>query len=110
VTVIECTMFYVLIFSLAAVLLIVAGVTTMSRRRRSLRAEEVHATSVDGHSTHAAHGTHPDATPQPQGEARPVPTRPAQAPLTGAPDRSGRTWGSTRDLSALAGGLRRGHR
>jgi hypothetical protein len=62
VTVIECTMFYVLIFSLAAVLLIVAGVTTMSRRRRSLRAEEVHATSVDGHSTHAAHGTHPDAT------------------------------------------------
>jgi hypothetical protein len=55
-------MFYVLIFSLAAVLLIVAGVTTMSGRRRSLRAEEAHATSVDGHSTHAAHGTHPDAT------------------------------------------------
>ena len=36
---VECTMFYVLIFSLAAVLLIVAGVTTMSRRRRSMRAE-----------------------------------------------------------------------
>jgi hypothetical protein len=60
VPVLECTMFYVLIFSLAAVLLIVAGVTTMSRRRRSLRAEEVHATSVEGHPTHAAHGTHPD--------------------------------------------------
>jgi hypothetical protein len=55
-------MFYVLIFSLAAVVLIVAGVTTMSRRHRSLRAEEVHATSVEGHPSHAAHGTHPDAT------------------------------------------------
>jgi len=62
VPVVECTMFYVLIFSLAAVLLIVAGLTTMSRRRRSLRAEDVHATSVDGHSTHAAHGPHPDAS------------------------------------------------
>jgi Flp pilus assembly protein TadB len=59
---VECTMFYVLIFSLAAVLLVVAGVTTMSRRRRSQQAEEAHATSLDGHSTHAAHGTHPDAT------------------------------------------------
>ena len=59
--VVECTMFYVLIFSLAAVLLIVAGVTTMSRRRRSMRGEEAHVASVDGHSTHAAHGTHPDS-------------------------------------------------
>jgi len=42
---------------------VVAGVTAMSRRRRSLRAEEAHAGSVvDGHSTHAAHGTHPDQT------------------------------------------------
>jgi hypothetical protein len=55
-------MFYVVIFSLAAVLLIVAGVTTMSRRRRSLRAEETNSVSVDGHSTHVAHGTHPDAS------------------------------------------------
>ncbi len=60
--VVECTMFYVLIFSLAAVLLIVAGVTTMSRRRRSLRAEEAHTTSVGGHPAHAGHGTHRDAT------------------------------------------------
>ena len=59
--VVECTMFYVLIFSLAAVLLIVAFVTTMSRRRRSMGAEEAHVTSVDGHSSHAAHGTHPDS-------------------------------------------------
>ena len=41
-------MFYVLIFSLAAVLLIVAGVTTMSRRRRSLRAEEANGTASTG--------------------------------------------------------------
>jgi hypothetical protein len=60
--VVECSMFYVLIFSLAAVLLIVAGVTTMSRRRRSLRAEEAHATAVDGHAGHVAHGTHPGQT------------------------------------------------
>jgi hypothetical protein len=33
-------MFSVLIFSLAAVLLVIVGVTTMSRRRRSLRTEE----------------------------------------------------------------------
>lgn len=60
--VVGCTMFYVLIFSLAALLLVVAGVTTTSRRRRSLRAEEAHTASVDGHSTYAAHGTHPDAS------------------------------------------------
>jgi hypothetical protein len=62
VPVVQCSMFYVLIFSLAAVLLIVAGVTTMSRRRRSLRAEEAHATAVDGHAGHVAHGTHPGQT------------------------------------------------
>ena len=54
-------MFYVLIFSLAAVLLVVAGLTTMSRRRRGLRAEESHAVHGEGHATHADHGTHPDA-------------------------------------------------
>jgi hypothetical protein len=48
-------MFYVLIFSLAAVLLVVAGLTTMSRRRKNLAAEEAHGT---GSPTHAAHGTH----------------------------------------------------
>jgi hypothetical protein len=51
-------MFYVLIFSLAAVVLIVAFFTAMSRRRRTMRGEEA---PVGGHSTHAAHGTHPDA-------------------------------------------------
>jgi hypothetical protein len=60
--VVECTMFYVLIFSLAAVLLIIAAATTMSRRRRSLRAEEVHATPVNGLQTHGARGPHPDAS------------------------------------------------
>ncbi len=58
---VECTMFYVLIFSLAAVLLVVAGVTTMSRRRRSEQAGGA-PTSPERHSTRAAHGTHPDAT------------------------------------------------
>ncbi len=46
-------MFYVLIFSLAAVLLVVAGLTTMSRRRRNLRAEESHAAHGEGHGPHA---------------------------------------------------------
>jgi hypothetical protein len=55
-------MFYVLIFSLVALLLIVVGITTMSRRRRSLRGEEAHATAAGGPSTHATHGAHPDAS------------------------------------------------
>jgi hypothetical protein len=45
--VVECTMFYVLIFSLAAVLLIIAAATT---------------TPVNGQQTHGARGTHPDAS------------------------------------------------
>jgi hypothetical protein len=56
-------MFYVLVFSLLAVVLVVAGLSTMSRRRRSLAAEEAHATYGGGsptHSTPAAHGTHTD--------------------------------------------------
>ena len=59
--VVECTMFYVLIFSLAAVLLIIAGVTAMSRRRRSMRGEEAMRHLRRRDSTYAAHGTHPDA-------------------------------------------------
>jgi hypothetical protein len=56
--------FYVLVFSLLAVVLVLAGITTMSRCRRSLAEEEAHATNGEGspvHSTHAAHGNHPDA-------------------------------------------------
>jgi len=40
-------MFYILIFSLLAVLLVVAGITSMSRRRRNLAREEVHTTHGD---------------------------------------------------------------
>lgn len=36
-------MFYVLIFSILAVVLIVAGIAGMSRRRKSWEREEVHA-------------------------------------------------------------------
>jgi hypothetical protein len=53
-------MFYVLVFGLLAVVLIVAGLTTMSRRRRGLAAEEAHT----GHGQHpqsAPHGGHTDA-------------------------------------------------
>ena len=54
-------MFYVIIFSLAAVLLVVAGLTAMSRRRKGLAAEEASGTGSPTHATHAAHGTHADA-------------------------------------------------
>ena len=54
-------MFYVLIFSLAAVILIVAFFTAMARRRRTMQDDAVHATAADGHTIHGAHGTHPDA-------------------------------------------------
>ena len=53
-------MFYVLVFGLLAVVLVVAGLTTMSRRRRGLVAEEAHA----GHGQHpqpASHGGHTSA-------------------------------------------------
>ncbi len=53
-------MFYVLIFSLAAVLLIVAFFAAMARRRRTMRGEDVEVGSGGGHSGHA-HGAHPDA-------------------------------------------------
>jgi hypothetical protein len=54
-------MFYVLIFSLAAVLLVVAFLTAVSRRRRNLAAEEARGTASATHSPYAAHGTHADA-------------------------------------------------
>jgi hypothetical protein len=54
-------MFYVLIFSLAAVILVIAGLTTMSRRRKNLAAEEAQGTLSATHAPHAPHGTHADA-------------------------------------------------
>jgi hypothetical protein len=54
-------MFYVLIFSVAAMLLVFAGLTTMSRRRKSLAAEEAHGVGSPTHATQAAHGTPADA-------------------------------------------------
>jgi hypothetical protein len=54
-------MFYVLIFSLLAVVLVVAALTTRSRRRRGLEARQVHATSGGDHDSRASHGTHRDA-------------------------------------------------
>ena len=58
---VQCTMFYVLIFSLAAVILVIAFVSAMTRRRRTLRSEEAHVISGAGSSGHAAQGTHRDA-------------------------------------------------
>ncbi len=54
-------MFYVLIFSLLAVVLVVTALTTRSRRRRNLETGKVGATAGDGHGSRANHGTHPDA-------------------------------------------------
>ena len=57
-------MFYVLVFSLLAVVLVVAGLTTMSRRRRSLAGEEAHARYGDAGAVHprpVPHGGHTDA-------------------------------------------------
>jgi hypothetical protein len=57
-------MFYVLIFSLAAVILIVAFFGTMARRRRTLQGEDAQVSAGGGHTSsagRAAHGTHPDA-------------------------------------------------
>jgi len=42
-------MFYVLIFSILAVVLIVGGITTMSRRRKNLEYEESHAGAQTRH-------------------------------------------------------------
>jgi hypothetical protein len=54
-------MFYVLIFSLAAVVLVVAGLTTMSRRRKNLASEEARGAGSPTHAAYAAHGTPADA-------------------------------------------------
>jgi hypothetical protein len=57
-------MFYVLIFGLLAVVLVVAGLSTMSRRRKGLAAEETrvaHGGAGSAHGTPSSHGTHPDA-------------------------------------------------
>jgi hypothetical protein len=59
--VVECSMFYVLIFSLAAVLLVIAFISAMARRRRTLRADDTHVSAGSGRNAHATHGTHPDA-------------------------------------------------
>jgi hypothetical protein len=53
-------MFYVLIFSLAAVVLIVAFFAAMGRRRRSMRGDEVSVGAGGGGPAHVAHGTHPN--------------------------------------------------
>jgi hypothetical protein len=53
-------MFYVLIFSVAAVILIVAFFTAMARRRRTMRGEDVSFGAGGGAPTLAAHGTHPN--------------------------------------------------
>jgi hypothetical protein len=53
-------MFYVLIFSLAAVILIVAFFTAMARRRRTMRGEDVSFHPGGAGTAHMAHGTHPD--------------------------------------------------
>jgi hypothetical protein len=53
---VECAMFYVIIFSLAAVLLVVAFLTALSRRRRNLAEGDAQVSP-----THGTHGAHPDA-------------------------------------------------
>jgi len=53
-------MFYVLIFSLAAVVLIVAFFAAMSRRRRTMRGEDLSVGASSGQTAHVAHGTHPN--------------------------------------------------
>ena len=55
-------MFYVLIFSLLAVVLIVGGIATMSRRRRNLEREEahMHAGTPQAGATHSG-AAHTDA-------------------------------------------------
>jgi hypothetical protein len=52
-------MFYVLIFSLAGVLLVFAFISTMTRRRRDLAREEGHETHRDARVSHGeAHTGH----------------------------------------------------
>jgi heme/copper-type cytochrome/quinol oxidase subunit 2 len=56
---VQWAMFYVIVFSLAAVLLVVAGLTAVSRRRRDRAAEETQGGPT--HAPHSEHGTHADA-------------------------------------------------
>jgi hypothetical protein len=56
--------FYVLVFSLLAVVLVVAVLTTVARRRRGLAAGDPRARHGAADATkrvQAPHGTHPDA-------------------------------------------------
>jgi hypothetical protein len=55
-------MFYVLIFSLLAAVLVVGGITGMTRRRRTLEADEANMnTGHTGHTGHMGHSYNGDA-------------------------------------------------
>jgi hypothetical protein len=56
----NASMFYVIVFSLAAVLLIVAFFAAMSRRRRTMRGEDVSFGSAGTGATHSHPGAHPN--------------------------------------------------
>ena len=56
---VQWAMFYVIIFSLAAMLLVVAGLTALSRRRRNRAAEETQGSPT--HAPRAPQGTHADS-------------------------------------------------
>jgi hypothetical protein len=64
--VVECTMFYVLIFSLAAVVLVIAFFSARTRRRRTMAGEDVLVSSP----SHPPHGTQPDAAVRRQRKAK----------------------------------------
>ena len=51
-------MFYVLIFSLMAVLLVVAFLSSVSRRRRNLAREEGHTSHSEEHAMHGESRVH----------------------------------------------------
>jgi hypothetical protein len=54
-------MFYVLIFSIAAVILVVSFISTVTRRRRELARGEAYespTTAYAAHNEHATHGQH----------------------------------------------------
>ena len=75
-------MFYIIIFSLLAVLLIVAGLTVLSRRRTQLHAAESQAS---GHAGATERGP-----PEAQDRTGPVPPRSPQAALRPDPARPSR--------------------
>ena len=79
-------MFYVLIFGLLAVVLVVVALSTMSRRRRNLGAEEARAAAGHGHAAPGPHGPRRDAASRRNRKATHarVPARPAQAALSQA--------------------------